>query len=153
MSTSLHSVTSCPIYSLLFMPMWLLSPLVTCTTTIHAYWINFYFTVYRHAGSVCQALWGSFYGRNMKTSSPAKARFGRPYGKNGRLGGYIGETGSINMAATQKKSTFWPRFPIHSFRHFFARTYRFATIQNVTDGRTTDDGRQTDDILYHRLDR
>jgi len=32
------------------------------------------------------------------TSSPAKARFGRPYGKNGRLG----ETGSKNMAATQK---------------------------------------------------
>ena len=37
-----------------------------------------------------------------KTSSPAKARFGRPYGKNGRLGKYIGETGSRNMAATQK---------------------------------------------------
>jgi len=37
-----------------------------------------------------------------KTSSPAKARFGRPYGKNGLLGGYIGETGSRNMAATQK---------------------------------------------------
>jgi len=32
-----------------------------------------------------------------------------------------------------------------------ARTHRFATIQNVTDGRQTD--RQTDDILYHRLDR
>jgi len=39
-----------------------------------------------------------------------------------------------------KKSTFWPWFPIHSFSHFFARTYRFATIQNVTD----DDDRQTD---------
>jgi len=36
------------------------------------------------------------------TRSPAKARFGRPYGKNGRLGGHIGETGSRNMAATQK---------------------------------------------------
>jgi len=32
-----------------------------------------------------------------------------------------------------KKWTFWPWFPIHSFRHFFAMTYRFATIQNVTD--------------------
>jgi len=42
-----------------------------------------------------------------------------------------------------KKSTFWPRFPIHSFRQFFDRTYRFATIQNVTD-RQTDDDRQTD---------
>ena len=40
-----------------------------------------------------------------------------------------------------KKSTFWPWFPIHFFRHFFARTYRFATIQNVTDRQTTD--RQT----------
>ena len=39
---------------------------------------------------------------SLGTSSPAKARFGRPYGKNGRLGGYIGETGSRNMAATQK---------------------------------------------------
>ena len=34
-------------------------------------------------------------------------------------------------------------FPIHSFRHFLARTHRFATIQNVTDRQTTDD-RQTD---------
>ena len=33
---------------------------------------------------------------------PSKARFGRPYGKNGRLGGHIGETGSRNTAATQK---------------------------------------------------
>ena len=40
-----------------------------------------------------------------------------------------------------KKWTFWPWFPIHSFRHFFARTYRFATIQNITDRRQTD--RQT----------
>jgi len=38
------------------------------------------------------------------------------------------------MAATQK-STSWPWFPIHSFRQFFARTYRFGTIQNVTDDR------------------
>jgi len=37
-----------------------------------------------------------------KTRSPAKARFGRPYGKNGRLGGHIGETGSRNTAAAQK---------------------------------------------------
>jgi len=36
------------------------------------------------------------------TSIPAKARFGRPYGKNGRLGGHIGETGSRNTSATQK---------------------------------------------------
>jgi len=37
-----------------------------------------------------------------------------------------------------KKSTFWPRFPIHSFRQFLARTHRFATIQNVIDRRQTD---------------
>jgi len=37
-----------------------------------------------------------------ETRSPAKARFGRPYGKNGHLGGHIGETGSRNTAATQK---------------------------------------------------
>jgi len=36
------------------------------------------------------------------TRSPAKARFVRPYGKNGRLGGHICETGSRNTAATQK---------------------------------------------------
>ena len=36
------------------------------------------------------------------TRSPPKARFGRPYGKNSRLGGHIGETGSRNTAATQK---------------------------------------------------
>jgi len=44
-----------------------------------------------------------------------------------------------------KKWTFWPWFPIHSFRHFFTRTYRFATIQNVTD----DDDRQTDRQTTH----
>jgi len=38
----------------------------------------------------------------MITGSTAKARFGRPYGKNGRLGGHIGETGGRNTAATQK---------------------------------------------------
>ena len=37
-----------------------------------------------------------------ETRIPAKARFGWPYGKNGRLGGHIGETGSRNTAATQK---------------------------------------------------
>jgi len=64
-----------------------------------------------------------------------------------------GETGSRNMAAT-KKSTFWPWFPIHSFRQFLARTYRFATIQSVTDRwRPTTDRRQTDDTVYQRLDR
>ena len=31
------------------------------------------------------------------TRSPAKARFDRPYGKNGRLGGHIGETGSSQI--------------------------------------------------------
>jgi len=65
------------------------------------------------------------------TRNPAKASSGRPY-----------ETGSRNMAAT-KKWTFWPWFPIHSFRHFLARTHRFATIQNVTDRQQTTD-RQTD---------
>jgi len=40
-----------------------------------------------------------------------------------------------------KKSTFWLWFPIHSFRQFFARTYRFATIQNVTDDRQMTDRR------------
>jgi len=39
-----------------------------------------------------------------------------------------------------KKWTFWPWFPIHSFRQFFARAYCFATVQNVTDWQTT--GRQ-----------
>jgi len=48
-----------------------------------------------------------------------------------------------------KKSTFWPWFPIHSFRQFFARTYHFATKQNVTDRQTT----KTDDTVYQRLDR
>ena len=38
---------------------------------------------------------------------------------------------------------FWPCFPIHSFRHFFTRTYRFATIQNVTDRQTTADRRHS----------
>jgi len=38
-----------------------------------------------------------------------------------------------------KKSSFWPWFPIHSFRQFLAKTYRFATIQNVTDYRQTTD--------------
>jgi len=38
-----------------------------------------------------------------------------------------------------KKSSFWSW--IHSFRQFFARTYRFATIQNVTYRQMTD--RQT----------
>ena len=45
------------------------------------------------------------------------------------------------MAATQKIN-FFTLFPIHSFRQFFARTYHFATIQNVTDRRQTHD-RQT----------
>ena len=63
--------------------------------------------------------------------------------KNGRLGGRSGKTGSRNMAATQKINFLTHAVPIHSFRHFFARTYRFATIQNVTDDRQTDD-RQTD---------
>jgi len=36
-----------------------------------------------------------------------------------------------------QKWTLWPWFPIHSFRRFFARTHRFATIQNVTDDRQT----------------
>jgi len=54
----------------------------------------------------------------------------------------------VEIWRRSKKSTFWPWFPIHSFRHFFARTYRFATIQNVTDRRQT-----TDDMLYQRLDR
>jgi len=35
-----------------------------------------------------------------------------------------------------KKATFWPWFPIHSFRQFFARTYHFATITpQMTDRR------------------
>jgi len=44
----------------------------------------------------------------------------------------------VEICWQPKKSTFWPWFPIHSFRQFFARTYRFATIQNVTDDRQTD---------------
>ena len=55
------------------------------------------------------------------------------------------------MVATPppKKSTFWPWFPIHSFRQFLARTYRFATIQNVTDRQTTD--RHADDTDSHSV--
>jgi len=66
---------------------------------------------------------------------------------------------AVSMAAAEKpeieiwwrpkKSTFWPWFPIHSFGQFFARTYRFATIQNVTD-RQSDrqtDRRETDDTV------
>jgi len=45
------------------------------------------------------------------------------------------------MAATQKIN-FLTWFPICSFRQFLAKTYRFTTIQNVTD-RQTD--RQTTD--------
>jgi len=37
-----------------------------------------------------------------------------------------------------QKWTLRPWFPIHCFRKFFARTYRFATVQNVTDDRQTD---------------
>jgi len=51
-----------------------------------------------------------------------------------------------------KKSTFSPWFPIHSFRQYFTRTYRFATIQNVTDDIQTHD-RQTDDTSCQRHDR
>jgi len=36
-----------------------------------------------------------------------------------------------------QKSTFWPWFPIHSFRQLFARTYHFTTTQNVIDDRQT----------------
>ena len=43
----------------------------------------------------------------------------------------------VEIWRTTKKSTFWPSFPIHSFGQFFARMYRFATIQNVTDDRQT----------------
>jgi len=46
------------------------------------------------------------------------------------------------MAATPKIN-FLTRFPIHSFRQFLARMYRFTTIQNVTDRRQTRD-RKTD---------
>jgi len=52
------------------------------------------------------------------------------------------------MALTQKL-TFWPWFPIHSFRQFFfARTYRFATIQNVTDRRQTDNQKFREREIY-----
>jgi len=50
-----------------------------------------------------------------------------------------------------KNSTFWPWFPIHSFRQFLARMYRLATIQNVTDRQMTD--KQTNDTVYQRRDR
>ena len=43
-----------------------------------------------------------------------------------------------------QKSTFWPWFPLHFFRQFLFRTYRIATIQNVTDDI------QSDDTLYQR---
>ena len=44
----------------------------------------------------------------------------------------------VEITQQPKKSTFWPWFPIHSFRQFLAKTYCFATIQNVTDDRQTD---------------
>ena len=40
-------------------------------------------------------------------------------------------------------------YPMCSFRQFLAKMYRFATIQNVTDGQTT---MTTDYMLWHRLD-
>jgi len=36
-----------------------------------------------------------------------------------------------------KKSTFWPHFSYSLLQTVLARTYRFATIQNVTDRQTT----------------
>jgi len=45
------------------------------------------------------------------------------------------------------KSTFWSWFPLHSFRQFLVRTYRFATIQK---SQTTTDRQATDDTLYQR---
>jgi len=71
-------------------------------------------------------------------------------GQNGRLSGHRAETEGRNMVVTQKNLTFWPSFPIHSIRQFLTRTYRFTTIQNVTD-RQTD--RQTDKQTDRQRDR
>jgi len=51
------------------------------------------------------------------------------------------------MAATQKNQLFDPHFLFTPSDSFFARTNHFATIQNVTDRR------QTDDTVYQRRDR
>jgi len=65
----------------------------------------------------------------------------------------VARSSSWNLLQEAQLLLGWPTvlFPIHSFRQFFARTYRFATIQNVTDRQT--DRRQTDDTVYQRLDR
>jgi len=52
-----------------------------------------------------------------------------------------------------QKSTFWPWFPIHSFRQFFARAYRFATYRFTILQNVTDDRRQTDDTVCQRHNR
>ena len=59
------------------------------------------------------------------------------------------------MASTQKINFLTlVSYSLHrSFRQFLARTYRFATIQNVTDDDRQTDDKQTDDTVYHKLDR
>jgi len=52
-------------------------------------------------------------------------------------------TPEVEIWQRPKKSTFWPWFLLHSFRQFLVRTYRFTTIQNITDDRQTDDRRHT----------
>jgi len=49
----------------------------------------------------------------------------------------VGAKPEVWIWLSPKKSTFWPWFPIHSLRPFLAKTYRFATIQNVRDDRQT----------------
>ena len=51
-----------------------------------------------------------------------------------------------------QKSTFWPWFPIRSFRQFLAKTYRFATIQTFTDRQMTQcDKGATDSTVGQKL--
>jgi len=68
----------------------------------------------------------------------------KPEGHGRHLANTV-ETGSRNMAATQKIN-FLTLVSYSLLKTVLARTYRFATIQNVTYG-------QTDDTVYQRRDR
>ena len=74
------------------------------------------------------------------TRSPAKARFGRLYGKNGRLGSHIGETGSRNQL-------FDPGF-------LFTTSDTFLVGRTVLPQyKTSQTDRQTDDTSFQKHDR
>ena len=49
----------------------------------------------------------------------------------------VGAKPEVEIWWRPKKINFLTQFPIRSFRQFLAKTYRFTTIQNVTDDRQT----------------